>query len=93
MSESLSRTAFLTLPNDAAVIGTEITKAIASNKMEMQKKVQKLNGQSAYFKVVELELSEGEFTTHGENKEKLMISGGTKAVIKNVFSVDEFINS
>ncbi len=93
MNESSSRTAFLTLPNEAAVIGAEITKAIASNKPEMQNKVKKLNGQSSYFKVVELELTKGEFITHGKYEEKLMISGGTKAVIKNVFNVDEFINS
>jgi len=82
-------TAFLTLPVADAIVGGEVTGAIAFCKEELKKKVVNLNGQSEYFRVAELQIpTEGCIT---RKKGIFMIPITTKAKIKNCYKVNDFI--
>jgi len=88
MGKSSVTKAFITLNKEHGVIGSEITKTIVFHGPELREKVKKLNGQATSYVVAEVEIEKGEFKEHGN---QLILTDGSTAVIKNCFSVNDFI--
>jgi hypothetical protein len=83
------QTAFIALPLEEAIIGTELSGMIVFSENEIKKKLEGLNGQSKNFRVAELQLPIHGCKKHGEG---YLIPRGISAKVRKCYPVNEFIH-
>lgn len=80
--------AFIALPVSEAIVGKVISGIRAFPAKELKEKIRNLNGKSSSFRVAEIQVQ----TSHCEcSKEHITIPQNKEALIKECYSIDEFI--